>query len=149
MTEFAIDRPAPADRSAWRVLWSGYCAFYQVPDPDGKADTVWSWLMDPAHPVKGFLARLPDGAPAGLVHFRPYPRPLMGTTGCFLDDLFVAPDRRGGGIAAGLIGAVADEARRNGWTVVRWITAEDNVRARALYDRVAQKTPWVTYDLRP
>jgi hypothetical protein len=32
---------------------------------------------------------------------------------------------------------------------VRWITAEDNARARRLYDRVAQKTHWVTYEIRP
>ena len=47
-----------------------------------------------------------------------------------------------------LIG-VAEEARANGWPVVRWITAEDNARARALYDRVATRTHWVTYEIRP
>jgi hypothetical protein len=31
---------------------------------------------------------------------------------------------------------------------VRWITAENNETARRLYDRVAQKTEWVTYDLK-
>jgi hypothetical protein len=33
--------------------------------------------------------------------------------------------------------------------VVRWITAKDNETARKLYDAVAQKTKWVTYDLVP
>ncbi|MEY5039186.1 MAG: hypothetical protein RL472_2292, partial [Pseudomonadota bacterium] len=50
--------------------------------------------------------------------------------------------------ADALIAALADEGRKQGWTVIRWITAEDNYRARALYDRVAEKTKWATYDLR-
>jgi hypothetical protein len=32
---------------------------------------------------------------------------------------------------------------------VRWITAADNATAQRLYDRVATKTAWVTYDLVP
>jgi hypothetical protein len=32
--------------------------------------------------------------------------------------------------------------------VIRWITAEDNYRARGVYDRVAVRTPWVTYDIK-
>ena len=40
------------------------------------------------------------------------------------------------------------EGRARGWGVIRWITGEDNTRARALYDRVAESTRWVTYDLK-
>ena len=58
-------------------------------------------------------------------------------------------DVRGGGVAASLVEAVVGEAKRNGWGVVRWITAEDNARARALYDRIATRTQWVTYEIRP
>lgn len=143
-------RPAcSADRAAWRALWSGYCAFYAVPDTDEKADVVWSWIMDPDHPVKAFVVRDGDGRIVGFTHFRPYPRPIAGGIGCFLDDLFVAPDARGGGAAESLILSVANEARAQGWPVICWITAEDNARARALYDRVAAKTQWVTYEIRP
>jgi hypothetical protein len=38
-------------------------------------------------------------------------------------------------------------AAEQGHSVVRWITAADNARARGLYDKVAQSTQWVTYDL--
>jgi len=38
-------------------------------------------------------------------------------------------------------------ARGNGWNVVRWITADDNHRAMATYDRYAERTRWVTYDM--
>jgi hypothetical protein len=32
------------------------------------------------------------------------------------------------------IDAVATQGRKRGWSIWRWITAEDNARARALYD---------------
>ena len=45
--------------------------------------------------------------------------------------------------------AVRDHAKERGLSVVRWITAKDNETARRLYDRFAEKTKWVTYDLVP
>jgi GNAT superfamily N-acetyltransferase len=148
-TDVTIAAPTPSDRAAWDPLYAGYCAFYKVEHTAAKADTVWSWLMDTGHPVKGFLARDSAGVVVGFTHYRGYPRPIAGGDGCFLDDLFVTPQARGRGVAEKLIAAVVDEARRRGWPVVRWITAEDNASARALYDRVAVKTHWVTYEIRP
>ena len=147
--DVTIEPARPDDHDGWRPLWSGYCTFYEVPDTDEKAATLWSWLMDPAHPVKAFVARRPDGRIVGITHCRPYHRPIAAAVGCFLDDLFVAPEARGSGAAEALVRRVVEEAQANGWSVVRWITAEDNARARALYDRIAVETPWVTYEIRP
>lgn len=85
----------------------------------------------------------------GLAHYRPFARPLSATVGCFLDDLFVAPQHRGSGAADLLLGALRALAAERGWSVVRWITADDNHRARAKYDQVARRTMWVTYDMTP
>lgn len=141
-----IRPPAPADRPAWDVLYAGYAGFYGVAQTPAMRDRVWSWLLDPGHETRGLLA-LQDGRPVGLAHFRAFARPLSATVGGFLDDLFVAPDARGSGAAAALIAAVKAEGQARGWSVIRWITAEDNDRARALYDRVATRTKWVTYDI--
>ena len=136
-----------ADRAAWERLYAGYAAFYKVTQTPEMRATVWGWLHDPAHQTRGLVAE-EEGRLIGLAHFRPFARPLSASTGGFLDDLFVDPAARGSGAADALIGAIADEGRKQGWTVIRWITAEDNYRARALYDRVAEKTKWATYDLR-
>jgi GNAT superfamily N-acetyltransferase len=143
-----IIRPTEVHRAAWNILYKGYADFYQVEQTAEMRDRVWSWLQDSTHSVKGFLAVDDQGTPIGLTHYRPYARPLMAATGGFLDDLFVDPARRGHNAAQALIEAVVDEGRKNGWTVVRWITAEDNYRARGAYDRVATKTKWVTYDIK-
>ncbi len=136
------------DRAQWDVLYQGYATFYNVAQTGEMRDTVWSWLHDPGKEARGLVAAGSDGKLVGLTHFRPFARPLSATTGCFLDDLFVSPDARGSGVADALIEAVRAIADGEGWSVVRWITAENNYRGRAVYDRVATKTHWVTYDIK-
>lgn len=142
-----IRQPQAADFANWVKLYAGYAAFYGVAQTDEMRARVWSWLLDPSHPVQGLVAEK-DGQLIGLAHFRPFSRPLSASTGGFLDDLFVDPAARGSGAAAALIAGVKAEGQAQGWTVIRWITADDNYRARTLYDRVAERTKWVTYDIR-
>ena len=141
-------RPIRAeDRTAWDALYAGYARFYKVDQTEAMRDRVWSWLMDPDHEVKGLIAEQ-DGTPIGLTHYRPFFSPLRAAQSCFLDDLFVDPDARGSGAAPALIEGVVEVARTKGWLVVRWITADNNYRARGVYDRLAERTPWVTYDIK-
>lgn len=134
------------DRAEWEALYAAYAAFYEVEQTAKMRAVVWDWLMDANHEVNCFVAEL-DGALVGLAHYRPFARPLAAGTGGFLDDLFVSPVARGAHAGDALIGAVKSEARNRGWGVVRWITADDNYRARGLYDQVALRTGWITYDL--
>ena len=41
-----------------------------------------------------------------------------------------------------------ETGRARGWTVIRWITAEDNYRARSAYDRISDRTQWITYEIK-
>ena len=142
----SIIRPEPAHRAAWDRLYAGYAAFYKVEQDGAMRDTVWGWIHDPAHEVKAFLALDGAGAPIGLAHYRPFARPLRAAMGIYLDDLFVDPAARGGRVADALIEAVAEEGRRQGASLLRWITADDNYRGRGVYDRQASRTFWITYD---
>jgi len=142
-----IRRPQDRDRVAWERLYAGYAAFYEVEQTPVMRARVWGWIQDPEHEVEAFVAEDASGTLVGLTHFRPYARPLAAAVGGFLDDLFVSPEARGSGAGRALIAAVAEEGRARGWTKVRWITAEDNARARALYDKVATCTAWKTYDI--
>ena len=109
-------------------------------------DTVWGWIQDPAHAVKALVAEAPGGRAIGLAHYRPFARPLAAATGGFLDDLFVDPALRGQRVADALIEAVSEIGRAQGWTGLRWITADNNYRGRGVYDRVATRTQWITYE---
>jgi GNAT superfamily N-acetyltransferase len=139
---------AMGDRTDWDVLYRGYADFYEVTQSDEMRDRVWSWLHDKGAESEGLVAEAAGGTLLGLTHFRPFARPLSATTGCFLDDLFVSPNARGSGLADALVDGVRAIATERGWSVVRWITAENNYRGRGVYDRIAQKTHWVTYDIK-
>ena len=142
-------RPITAeDREGWDRLYAGYAAFYRVEQSAEMRDRVFGWLMDETHEVEGLVAEDAEGELIGLTHFRPFASPLRGATNGFLDDLFVDPPARGSGAAHALIEAVEAVARARGWLTVRWITADDNYRARGLYDKLATRTMWVTYDLK-
>jgi GNAT superfamily N-acetyltransferase len=142
-------RPLKAsDRTGWDELYRGYADFYKIAQSNEMRDRVWSWLHDATKESEGLIAEAEDGTLLGLTHFRPFARPLTATTGGFLDDLFVLPAARGLGIAGTLIEGVQTIAFHRGWSVVRWITTEDNHRGRSAYDRVAVKTSWITYDIK-
>jgi GNAT superfamily N-acetyltransferase len=138
---------AASDQPAWERLYRQYAAFYRVPMGDALLDATWAWLMQRQR-LEGIVA-VQGGALVGLAHFRSFPEPLLGKEAGFLDDLFVAPTHRGRGAGRMLIAAVSTIAHARSWPVLRWITAADNAAARHLYDRVAQATAWVTYDLHP
>ena len=142
-----ITRPlTPADDASWRGLFRGYCEFYKVTFSDGLADTIWQWLMDKQKDFHGLVATQ-DNKLVGSAHYRSFPNSLSGTTACFFDDLFVLPDVRGKKIGRILMMAVKEVAKKNGWTMVAWLTADNNYRARPLYDSIATRTSWITYEM--
>ena len=141
-------RPAiPSDHDAWDRLYAGYAEFYEVAQTSADRTTVWGWILDADNGVNALILLGDDGQPVGFAHYRPFARPLAASVGCYLDDLYIDPVHRGGGGVHALLNGVKAIAHQNGWGVVRWITADDNYRARSVYDRVAKRTGWITYDM--
>ncbi|MCM0638857.1 GNAT family N-acetyltransferase [Cellulomonas wangsupingiae] len=144
-----VRRVTADDAVPWARLFAGYRSFYELPDDDRAVATTWGWLVGEQHGMTGLVAVAADGTLLGLANVRTFARPSTATTGLYLDDLFVDPDARRSRAGSALLRAAADVAAQRGAVVVRWITAQDNARARALYDRHATATPWVTYDMAP
>lgn len=145
--ELTVGPPVPDDAPTWRELYKAYADFYEEIVTDAQLDLVWSWITDPHHDVKALLVRDANGTPVGLAHYRPYFRPLAATVAGQLDDLFVTPSSRGSGAVDALLEGLREIARQRGWSKIRWITADDNHRARSKYDQVAERTMWVIYDM--
>jgi len=144
---FTVGPPSSEDAAKWRELYRAYAGFYEEAVTDSQLDLVWSWITDPDHDVKALLVRDADSLVVGLAHYRPYFRPLAAAVAGHLDDLFVTPSARGTGAVDALLEALRTIARQRGWSKIRWITADDNHRARSKYDQVAERTMWVTYDM--
>lgn len=142
-----VTPPTLDDEPLWRQLYCGYADFYNMPMTDEILKTLWSWIHDDHNPFYAIVARNSDGRLLGLMHFRAMPSPLRGAMVGFLDDLFVSPDARGKGVVEALYVALEHQGRKKGWPLIRWITAENNYRARSVYDKLSSKTGWITYQL--
>jgi GNAT superfamily N-acetyltransferase len=136
-----------SDGAAWRALFQAYGVFYETDFTEDVLDRVWQVLLEPGSGVNALIAEV-DGTIVGFAHYRSHPDTFTGGRDWFLDDLYVTPDARGAGLATTLIEHLAGVARAAGATgTLRWITAADNARAQRVYDRIATKTTWVTYEL--
>ncbi len=138
---------ATQDRMMWEPLFLAYGVFYETEFSSDVIDRVWSLLLEPESGVDALVADL-DGALVGFAHYRSHPDTFTGGRDWFLDDLYVDPDARGAGTATDLIQHLTSLARAEtpGGTL-RWITAADNSRAQRVYDRLAKRTTWVTYEI--
>lgn len=135
-----------ADQAAWRDLWAGYITFYEADVPEAVSALTWERLFDPAEPLHGAVATLEgDPTPIGLVHWLTHRSTWSATTYAYLEDLFVSPTVRGGGVGRALIEHVYDWARGQNCTQVYWLTHQTNTTAMALYDRIATRTGFVHY----
>lgn len=150
MPPATVTRPVmeARDRAAWGLLFSAYREFYRLVPDDGVVERVWMWITKPNPDIQCLVAER-DGSLVGIANYRAFARPSNGTTGLWLDDLYVLPEHRGRGIGRALIASLQQIAREQGYSVVRWITDENNHQAQLLYDVVAARTHWVTYDARP
>ena len=135
------------DKDQWKKLYRGYADFYKAEINDKILQTVWGWLNDNNHELQGIAYEV-DNKIVALAHFRRMPRPLKGQDICFLDDLFVDPQHRGQKIGEKLINRIREISKSRGWSLVRWITRDDNLRAKSLYDRISEKTNWDVYELK-
>ncbi len=133
-----------ADRARWEVLWNGYREFYRSPPDPAVTELTWQRFHDPREPVFA-LGAFVEGQLQGIVHYIFHRSCWTAGPYCYLQDLFTAPDFRGGGIGRKLIEAVYTAAEEAGASRVYWLTHETNTAAMGLYDQVAERTGFVQY----
>ena len=135
------------DKENWAKLYYGYADFYKVPMNTSISNTLWGWIHDESHDVKGLCFEL-EGKILGIAHYRTMPRPIKGQDIRFLDDLFVEPKFRGQKIAQKLIGHLKSLSKVNNWDGIRWITHSSNENAKKLYNKIANNTGFELYELK-
>jgi GNAT superfamily N-acetyltransferase len=132
------------DRDSWYPLWRGYQAFYKVDIAEEVSATTFERLLDPKEPMNGTLAWQGSRA-VGMVHYIEHRSTWTVGNYCYLQDLFTAPDLRGGGVGRKLIEHVYAVAKQAGCARVYWLTHETNETAMQLYDRIADKSGFLQY----
>jgi GNAT superfamily N-acetyltransferase len=144
MTEIVIRPLALKDRAQWLPLWQGYLAFYKASVADEVTDVTFARFFDEAEPMRALIA-VRDSEMVGIVHYIFHRSTWTEGPYCYLQDLFTAEHARGGGVGRKLIEAVYDRAREQGASRVYWLTQEGNATARALYDKLAERSGFIQY----
>jgi len=132
------------DFDRWLALWKGYQRFYEVDIPEAVTLATWARFLDPAEPMYAALAR-GEGKALGLVHSIYHRSTWTSAEHCYLQDLYVSPEVRGGGMGRALIEHVYADAQGRGAKRVHWLTHESNRQARRLYDRMAGRPGFIQY----
>ena len=135
------------DKEQWEKLYKDYADFYKVEMNNQILQTVWNWLNDKNHELKGISYEV-DGKIVGIAHYRKLLSPLKGKYIGYLDDIFVDPEYRGKKIGKKLLNKIKEISKASDWNLVRWQTDEDNFTAKKLYDKVAIKTKKNVYELK-
>ena len=145
MTGLVIRPLVIDDEADWRRLWTAYLAFYETVLPEEIYRSTFARLTggDPGD-FRGLVAVL-DGRAVGLAHYLFHRSCWTLNDICYLQDLYADPEVRGTGIGRALIEAVYGKAAEAGAPEVYWMTQEFNATARRLYDRIADKTPFIIY----
>jgi ribosomal protein S18 acetylase RimI-like enzyme len=100
-----------------------------TPGPEALAERIRELI------ASGDVTVLLAGAgPDGLALMRFRPALWTETLDCYLEELYVVPDRRGQGLGRQLMEAAMDVARSEGAAHMDLGTSEDDVAARALYE---------------
>jgi len=144
----AIRGVVDADFAQWLPLWDGYNRFYgrsgATALPVAITRTTWSRFLDDAEPVHALVAES-QGTLLGLAHYLFHRSTTRIEPTCYLQDLYVDDGARGLGIGASLIAIAQARAQENGAARLYWQTHETNTVARALYDKLAQRTGFIVY----
>jgi ribosomal protein S18 acetylase RimI-like enzyme len=133
MADVTIRRATLADLEPLSLLFDGYRRFYENPtDLEGARRFLRARLE--ANESVVFVAE-GDGRLAGFTQL--YPSFSSGSMNrvWILNDLFVAPERRRGGVGAALMKAAEDFARAGASKGLVLATQKTNATAKALYER--------------
>ncbi len=140
-------RPLAADdRAAWEPLWHAYLRFYRTAPEAAVTDAAFDRLVAREQGMAGLVAVDGAGALLGFAHVIEHATTWSAAPVLYLEDLFVDPAIRGGGVGRALIAAVYAEADARGCSKTYWITEEFNAVARRTYETVAQRKSYITYE---
>lgn len=121
------------DFGAWLPLW--------IANNLGQHDTAvtaqtWERLTGD-YPALGGLCAVQGDDILGFAHYIVHPTTGALADAAYLQDVFVAPEHRGKGIARRLVDAVIKHGQQAGWSRLYWMAERDNAAAQALYKKIA------------
>lgn len=147
---FSVRPIEPKDKLEWLALWTGpdsYLEFYKSIDivSDTATNTTFDRFFDEKEPVWAAVAVDDSGKLIGFATYLTHRNTWTVEDTLYLNDLFVHPKCRLGGVGRALIEFVYTEADKLGCAKTYWNTQFENHRAQMLYCKVGKKSGFLLY----
>jgi RimJ/RimL family protein N-acetyltransferase len=147
MTDHSIQLVGQGDLPDLLPLMRAYCDFYRVSPTDAALLTLTAVLVD--DPEREGLQLIARDSAGRAVGFATVYWTWSTSHACrigVMNDLFVAESARGQRLPDRLIAACRSECFRRNARRLTWQTTPDNLRARAVYERIgARREEWIDY----
>ncbi len=148
---YTVRRAVAGDRTQLTALVRAYIDFYEEPQPvDERLDGLLTLLTERPEIGVQFVAEKAAEDDAGLCGFATVYLTYDTVAArriAIMNDLFVAPAHRRAGLGRALILHCLEWARNNDCVLMQWVTAADNEVGQVLYDKLATRSGWVTYEM--
>jgi GNAT superfamily N-acetyltransferase len=134
-----------SDYAGWRTLWDQYLIFYKHELTEEQTQLTFERLIDDSFGIHGLVLEV-EGQILGIAHATFRHSTWAQNQELYLEDLFVDPSVRGKGYGRALIEATEELGKLRGAKKLYWQTHQDNATAQRLYDSMAVKSEFITYE---
>jgi GNAT superfamily N-acetyltransferase len=138
---------APDEADDVARLLAAFRTWYGKSEPSDEAFLAGVRRLIGTDHTEYLLAAVGDGPPVGVAQVRYRHSVWASADDCWLEDLFVAEEARGGGLGRAIVETVLVRARERGCRRVELDVDDANTSARALYEKLgfAEKNGGAAY----
>ena len=133
-----------SDFDKWLLLWDGNNLGERNEEVTTK---TWSRLIDVSNTQVNGLAAERNGELLGIAHYILHPTTGQINPVCYMQDVYVAPPHRRKGIGKRLVDKVTKIGAKESWARMYWLTASDNLEAKAMYENFGVRLDFTFYVL--
>lgn len=123
------------DFPQWLMLWNANNQG-QVNEP--VTTQTWMRILDDTSSVHALVAE-DKGELVGLLQYVVHPTTGSLSDVCYMQDVYVAPERRKQGIARKMVLELERIGKREKWARIYWLAEAGNEAAQALYKNLGQR----------
>ena len=132
-----------SDFPQWLALWNANNLGHK---DEAVTTETWTRLNDADAQVFALVAEDKDEL-IGLVQYIIHPTTGSIEPACYMQDVFVAPERRSQGIAKRMVRELESIGKKEKWARIYWLAESNNEAAQALYKSLGQKMDFTLHIL--
>ena len=151
MADFTLRPAAREDADRWLALVDALADYEKLdrPLPDARERLIRDAFGPPPNRIQVYLAESAAGEALGYAITCETYSSFLALPTLYLEDLFVLPDARRGGIGKAFFRFLAAEANRRGCGRMEWVVLDWNQLAIQFYEGLGARhmREWYTYRL--